>query len=139
MKLRYFQSDQDFGTGGAVVRGASVAAADRYLVVSADVLCDFRLDDLTAAHARTGAALTIALTRVPNPLQFGIVIVDGDSRVRRFLEKPTWGEVFSDTVNAGIYVVERSAVAAARRRGVRLLRRPLPRLLETGAASTATS
>ena len=113
MRLHYYQSDQDFGTGGAVVRGAATVASDRYLVVSGDMLCDFRLADLAGAHARTGAALTIALTRVPNPLQFGIVIVDADGRVRRFLEKPTWGEVFSDTVNAGIYVVERSVLAQA--------------------------
>jgi mannose-1-phosphate guanylyltransferase/phosphomannomutase len=113
MRLHYYQSDQDFGTGGAVVRGASVIAAERYLVVSGDVLCDFRIADLATAHAHTGAALTIALTRVPNPLQFGIVTVDGESRVRRFLEKPTWGEVFSDTVNAGIYVVDRDLLAQA--------------------------
>jgi mannose-1-phosphate guanylyltransferase/phosphomannomutase len=113
MRLHYYQSDQDFGTGGAVVRGAASVASDRYLVVSSDLLCDFRLDELADAHARSGAALTIALTRVPNPLQFGIVIVDADGRVRRFLEKPTWGEVFSDTVNAGIYVVERSVLAQA--------------------------
>jgi len=113
MRLHYHQSDHDFGTGGAVVRGAATLAADSYLVVSGDVLCDFRLDDLAAAHERSRAALTIALTRVPNPLQFGIVTVAADGRVRRFLEKPTWGEVFSDTVNAGIYVVSREILAHA--------------------------
>ena len=115
MRLHYYQSDQDFGTGGAVVRGAGVVDADRYLVVSGDVLCDFRYADLEAAHARSGAALTIALTRVPDPVQFGIVIADADGRIRRFLEKPTWGEVFSDTVNAGVYVVERALLAEAPR------------------------
>ena len=113
MRLHYYQSDQDFGTGGAVTRGAATVASDRYLVVSGDVLCDFRIADLEAAHEASRAALTIALTRVPNPLQFGIVIVDADGRVRRFLEKPTWGEVFSDTVNAGVYVVESAVLAQA--------------------------
>jgi len=113
MRLHYYQSDQDFGTGGAVVRGATTIDSSRYLVVSGDVLCEFDLGELEAAHEESGAALTIALTRVPNPLQFGIVTTDGDGRVRRFLEKPTWGEVFSDTVNAGIYVVEKSTLAEA--------------------------
>ncbi len=113
MRLHYFQSDQDFGTGGAVVRGAATIDAPRYLVVSGDVLCEFDLGEIEAAHEESGAALTIALTRVPNPLQFGIVTTDADGRVRRFLEKPTWGEVFSDTVNAGIYVVEKATLAEA--------------------------
>ncbi len=135
MRLRYHQSDEDFGTGGAVVRGASVIAAERYLVVSGDVLCDFSFAGLAAAHARTGAALTIALTRVPNPLQFGIVTLDGESRVRRFLEKPTWGEVFSDTVNAGIYLVERGVLAQAPQAEAFDFSGDLfPRLLEQGVA-----
>jgi mannose-1-phosphate guanylyltransferase / phosphomannomutase len=113
MRLHYHQSDQDFGTGGAVVRGAATLDTARYLVVSGDVLCRFDLGELEAAHEEAGAALTIALTRVPNPLQFGIVTTDADGRVRRFLEKPTWGEVFSDTVNAGIYVVERDVLREA--------------------------
>ena len=48
----------------------------------------------------------MCLTRVPNPLEFGITIVDEHGKVERFLEKPTWGQVFSDTVNTGIYVME---------------------------------
>src|SRR6266403_1778917 len=52
------------------------------------------------------ALVTIGLKRVPNPLEFGIIIIDDDGRVQRFLEKPTWGQVFSDTANTGIYVME---------------------------------
>ena len=29
-----------------------------------------------------------------------------DGRIERFLEKPTWGQVFSDTINTGIFVLE---------------------------------
>ncbi len=53
-----------------------------------------------------GALVTACLTRVPDPLEFGIVIQTEDGRIERFLEKPTWGQVFSDTVNTGIYVME---------------------------------
>ena len=41
-----------------------------------------------------------------NPLEFGIVITNEDGSIERFLEKPTWGQVFSDTINTGIYVLE---------------------------------
>ena len=53
-----------------------------------------------------GAAVTIGLKSVENPLEFGIVVTDEDGRVERFLEKPSWGQVFSDTINTGIYVLE---------------------------------
>ena len=59
-----------------------------------------------AFHKDRGAAVTIALKRVPDPLDFGVVITAEDGRIERFLEKPTWGQVFSDTINTGIYVVE---------------------------------
>ena len=50
--------------------------------------------------------MTIGLKSVENPLEFGIVVTDEDGRVERFLEKPSWGQVFSDTINTGIYVIE---------------------------------
>ncbi len=106
MKLTYYQAEQDFGTAGAVAHGARLVSSDRYLVLSGDVVCDFDLSAILRFHEAKKAAVTITLTRVANPLQFGIVITDGDLRIRRFLEKPTWGEVFSDTVNTGIYVLE---------------------------------
>ena len=43
---------------------------------------------------------------VENPLEFGIVVTDEEGRIERFLEKPSWGQVFSDTINTGIYVIE---------------------------------
>ena len=49
---------------------------------------------------------TIGLKAMDNPLEFGIVITREDGSIERFLEKPTWGQVFSDTINTGIYVLE---------------------------------
>jgi len=106
MELVYYQAEQDYGTAGAVAHGARLVPAPRYLVLSGDVVCDFDLSAILRFHEAKRAQVTITLTRVANPLQFGIVIVDGESRIQQFLEKPTWGEVFSDTVNTGIYVLE---------------------------------
>ncbi|MBV8581749.1 MAG: mannose-1-phosphate guanyltransferase, partial [Candidatus Eremiobacteraeota bacterium] len=57
-------------------------------------------------HKERGNDVTIALQRVTNPLEFGVVVTDEEGRIVRFLEKPSWGEVFSDTINTGIYVLE---------------------------------
>jgi len=57
-------------------------------------------------HKRRGAIATILLTRIDNPLEYGVVITDRDGRIQRFLEKPGWAEVFSDTINTGIYILE---------------------------------
>lgn len=106
MKLHYYTAEADYGTAGAVKRGARLVDSDSYLVLSGDVLCDFDLGDVMSSHTDRDADATITLTRVANPLQFGIVITGADGRVTRFLEKPTWGEVFSDTINTGIYVLK---------------------------------
>ncbi len=76
------------------------------LVISGDALCDIDLGELVAYHREKRAAVTIGLKSVENPLEFGIVVTDEDGRVERFLEKPSWGQVFSDTINTGIYVIE---------------------------------
>ncbi|MBI3004569.1 MAG: nucleotidyltransferase, partial [Ignavibacteriales bacterium] len=57
-------------------------------------------------HESKKAKATMVLTRVSNPLQFGVVITRDDGKITRFLEKPAWGEVFSDTINTGIYILE---------------------------------
>lgn len=133
MRLHYFNADQDYGTAGAVAHGSDRAAADEYLVLSGDVICDFDLGAIVDFHRGKGASVTIGLTRVPNPLQFGIVIIDADGRVKRFLEKPTWGEVFSDTVNTGIYVLQGSVLAhVPRTESYDFSRDLFPRLLEAG-------
>ena len=82
-----------------------------FLVISGDALTDMDLTELVQFHKDNGALVTVGLTRVPNPLEFGIVIADEDGRIQRFLEKPTWGQVFSDTVNTGLYVMEPEVLA----------------------------
>lgn len=106
MHLRYATEETPLGTAGSVANAEDALRDDAFLVVSGDALTDIDLTALVAAHRRTGALVTACLTRVPDPVDFGIVIQDEDGRIERFLEKPTWGQVFSDTVNTGIYVME---------------------------------
>jgi mannose-1-phosphate guanylyltransferase/phosphomannomutase len=79
---------------------------DTFLVISGDALCDVDLTRLVDFHREKKASVTIGLKSVENPLEFGIVVTDEEGRVERFLEKPSWGQVFSDTINTGIYVVD---------------------------------
>jgi mannose-1-phosphate guanylyltransferase/phosphomannomutase len=105
MTIEYSVEELPLGTAGSV-RLASGALDDTFLVISGDALCDVNLGDLMAFHRERDAAVTIGLKSVDNPLEFGIVVTDEEGRVERFLEKPSWGQVFSDTINTGIYVLE---------------------------------
>lgn len=99
------EEDQPLGTAGCVKNIAELL--DRtFLVISGDSITDF---DLTAAlnfHRSMKSKATLILTRVPDPMEFGVVITDENYRIRRFLEKPSTSEVFSDTVNTGAYILE---------------------------------
>jgi mannose-1-phosphate guanylyltransferase/phosphomannomutase len=106
MALRYATEETPLGTAGSVKNAQEALSDDTFLVISGDALTDIDLTALVAAHREKGSLVTVCLARRPDPLEFGIVITDDDARIERFLEKPTWGQVFSDTVNTGIYVVE---------------------------------
>jgi mannose-1-phosphate guanylyltransferase/phosphomannomutase len=105
VKITYTRAEEDYGTAGCV-KYAERFLDDTFLVISADVLTDFNLFEIMSHHQERKAQVTVTLTHVQNPLPYGVVITAEDGRVLRFLEKPTWGEVFSDTINTGIYVIE---------------------------------
>jgi mannose-1-phosphate guanylyltransferase / phosphomannomutase len=105
MQIGYSVEESPLGTAGSV-RLTARQLDETFLVISGDALCDVDLSALVAFHKEKGAAVTIGLKSVENPLEFGIVVTDEEGRVERFLEKPSWGQVFSDTINTGIYVME---------------------------------
>jgi mannose-1-phosphate guanylyltransferase/phosphomannomutase len=105
VRMRYATEETPLGTAGSV-RNAIDELDETFLVISGDVLTDVDLSAVVKQHQEVGALASIALKRVENPLEFGIVITRPDGSIERFLEKPTWGQVFSDTINTGIYVLE---------------------------------
>ncbi|HIJ95695.1 MAG TPA: NTP transferase domain-containing protein [Desulfuromonadales bacterium] len=105
VKITYVTPLTDMGTAGAV-KAAEKYLDGRFLVISGDLLTDFNLRKILDFHADSKAKATITLTSVKDPLQFGVVITDKAKRITQFLEKPGWGEVISDTINTGIYVLE---------------------------------
>lgn len=104
--LHYSVESRPLGTAGSVKFAEQfLSRQDPFLIISGDALTDLNLSDIVAFHQRVGAAVTITLYRVPNPLEYGVIIANSEGRIERFLEKPSWGEVISDTVNTGIYVI----------------------------------
>jgi mannose-1-phosphate guanylyltransferase/phosphomannomutase len=103
--IDYSLEEQPLGTAGSV-KNAEHLLQEPFLVISGDALTDFNLTRIIEFHTTRNALATLTLTRVPNPLEYGVIIVDEQGNVRQFLEKPSWGEVFSDTVNTGIYVLD---------------------------------
>jgi mannose-1-phosphate guanylyltransferase/phosphomannomutase len=103
--ISYSIEEVPLGTAGSV-KLAEDRLNEPFIVISGDALTDFNLTDIINYHKEKKAIATLTLTRVANPLEYGVVILDDDGRVRQFQEKPSWGEVFSDTVNTGIYVLD---------------------------------
>jgi len=105
VRMVYATEESPLGTAGSI-RNAMDELDERFVVISGDVLTDIDLTALVDHHDAKGALATLALKAVDDPLEFGIVITRDDGSIERFLEKPTWGQVFSDTINTGIYVLE---------------------------------
>ncbi|NLM46472.1 MAG: NTP transferase domain-containing protein [Firmicutes bacterium] len=103
--MQYFVEDSPLGTAGSV-KNAGAFLDETFLVISGDALTDFDLQKAIAFHRQKGGVATLVLTSVATPLEYGVVITEQDGRIVRFLEKPSWSEVFSDTVNTGIYILE---------------------------------
>lgn len=105
VSMRIYEEAQPLGTAGSV-KNVEPWLDDTFIVISGDAMTDFNLAEIIRFHKRKGALATLVLTRVETPLEYGVVMVAEDGRIERFLEKPSWSEVFSDTVNTGIYVFE---------------------------------
>jgi mannose-1-phosphate guanylyltransferase/phosphomannomutase len=104
-EIKYFIEDVPLGTAGSV-KNAAKYLKETFIVVSGDALTDFDLTEAIKYHQSKNALATLVLTPVEIPLEYGVVITEKSGEIKRFLEKPGWGEVFSDTVNTGIYILE---------------------------------
>lgn len=132
VSLQYFIEETPLGTAGSV-KNAENFLDQTFLVISGDALTDINLHEVLAFHRTRQALVTIVLTKVNNPLDYGVVITDVEGKIKRFLEKPGWGEVFSDTVNTGIYVIEPEVFQYyEKNKAVDFSKDLFPRLLEAG-------
>lgn len=105
VKLNYYIETSPLGTGGSVLNTEDFLDGT-FIVISGDAMTDINLSQAVEFHRSRGSKATLVLKREPIPLEYGIVITDEYGSINKFLEKPSWGEVFSDTINTGIYILE---------------------------------
>ena len=109
MTVRLSREDELLGTAGGVKRLAH-RFDETFVVVSGDALTDVDLTTLLAFHREKGALATLALRRVYDTSEFGVVELDDDANILGFQEKPDPGEAISTLANTGIYVLEPEAL-----------------------------
>lgn len=107
--ILYSFEDVPAGTAGAVKKVLPFLE-ETVIVASGDVLADVNLAEIYAYHKEKDADVTMALTTTENPCEFGIVGLNEEGRIVRFLEKPKPEQVFSNLINAGIYVLKKEVL-----------------------------
>lgn len=106
VQLHYSYEDQLWGDAGSVKRVEDFLRDDTFLVVGGDDLADIDITRLLKTHREKGALATIALSLVDDPSEYGIVLMNEEGRITRFLEKPKGEVIFSNTANTGMYLFE---------------------------------
>jgi mannose-1-phosphate guanylyltransferase/mannose-1-phosphate guanylyltransferase/phosphomannomutase len=105
-RVTYRFEPELLGTAGGVRACAEFFGEDSFLVISGDALTDIDLTALAARHRETGGIATLAVKKVPDTREFGVVLHDRDGRITGFQEKPRPDEALSDLGNCGIYMFD---------------------------------
>lgn len=109
VKLSFITEPSPLGTGGAF-RYSAHEEASTYVVLNGDIMTDLDLTAVLEAHHKAEAAATLVLVRVEDPSRYGLVETAEDNSIIRFREKPKpeeVGELGINTINAGIYILEK--------------------------------
>jgi mannose-1-phosphate guanylyltransferase len=133
VSIQYAVEDRLLGTAGAI-KNAQPYLDDRFIAINADIVHETDLKPLLEFHLQHGGCVTIGLTEVDDPTQYGVVEQDAEGRILRFVEKPRLSEAPSNRINAGIYVMEKSALDyIPGGREVSIERETFPLLIERNA------
>jgi mannose-1-phosphate guanylyltransferase len=125
--------DRALGTAGGIKNAEQYLDGDTLVVVNGDVLTGMDLEKAIQVHKASDALATITLTSVEDPTAYGLVEVDHEMLVHRFIEKPAADEVTTNLVNAGVYVLEPEVLGLIpARREVSIEREIFPELQESG-------
>ena len=106
LELSYAHEDELLGTAGGVRNVSEFLTAEgdsTFVVLAGDALTDADLGELLAAHERNGGVATLAVKRVADVSQYGVIVTGSDGRVQGFQEKPDPAEALSDLVNTMVY------------------------------------
>ncbi len=105
VEITYLMEDLPLGSAGAV-KNAEEFLDSSFIVLNGDIFADLDLTAMLSLHHDRNAIATLALTPVDNPTIYGVVETDSQGRVKHFKEKPSWDEVTTNMINAGIYILE---------------------------------
>jgi mannose-1-phosphate guanylyltransferase len=106
VNLTYSLENRPMGTGGAV-KNAEHILEDTFLVFNGDIFTDLDLTSMFRFHRERMSKLTISLTPVEDPTAYGLIECSSDGRITRFIEKPSWDQVTTKSINAGAYVMSK--------------------------------
>ena len=110
LKIIYSYEDEPMGTAGAM-KLVEDRLDEVFVAANGDVFADIDIAEEIDLHISTGASVTMALTPVDNPSEFGTVLTDTDDRIIDFKEKPRPEEALSNLINAGVYIIDRSILS----------------------------
>lgn len=131
VKIHYMREERLWGDAGSVKRAEEILKDDTFVVVGGDDLADIDLSRLVRTHRDKKAMATIALSLVDDPSEYGIVLMNEEGRITRFMEKPKGEVIFSNTANTGVYVFDPSVFELIPRNALYLFGKNLfPLLLE---------
>lgn len=105
VSIHYFSEDEPKGTAGGVLNCKPFLDGD-FIVISGDCVCDFDLSAAAKYHKTCGGIGTVLLHSAPDPTSYGLVMCAANGKILNFVEKPAWQQVFTDSVNTGIYIFE---------------------------------
>ncbi|MEM4728502.1 MAG: NDP-sugar synthase [Thermoplasmata archaeon] len=130
--VRVEVEETPLGTGGPLKR-LEKHLQDTFAVINGDVLCSLDIGEMLRYHKKMGGLGTIAIWEVDDPGAYGMVVLDGEGRINRFVEKPGLGEAVSRLINAGSYVLEPEILQYMESaRELSIERDVFPRVLEKG-------
>ena len=110
VRLTYFIEEEPLGTAGSVKNCSEYLGEEDFLVIGGDCVCDLELSRAVEHHQKSRAEATLVLYRHKTPLEYGLVVTGDTGRVERFVEKPGWGQVVTDQINTGIYILSPSVL-----------------------------
>jgi mannose-1-phosphate guanylyltransferase/phosphomannomutase len=113
LRLTYVSEENPLGTCGGVKNVEKYLDDDDFIVFNGDILTSLDLTKMAAFHKSKEADITIALIAVEDPTCYGLVPVDGEGRVKQFLEKPSQDEITTNLINAGIYIIKSDVMKMA--------------------------
>lgn len=113
VKINYSYEKKLLGTAGGVKVMAAVnpPMGELFIVLSSDVLMDMDLDKLISFHKENKSLATIALIKVDDPSEYGVVVTNKKNNIIAFQEKPSRGQAISNLINTGVYVFDKKILS----------------------------